>query len=73
VKLPPRQAAWTLKILIILANSGATAFFQILNDNKGAGLMFETEGDTLVQTFKSEHGNFCARRMQSNLFEFSRA
>jgi len=44
--------------LLMLANSSATAFFQILNDNNGAGLMFETEGDTLAQTFKSEHGNF---------------
>jgi hypothetical protein len=32
--------------------------FQILNDNKGVGLLFETEGDTLAQTFKSEHGNY---------------
>jgi len=44
--------------LFMPANSSATAFFQILNYNKGAGLMFETEGDTLAQTFKSEHGNF---------------
>lgn len=44
--------------LLMPANSSATAFFQILNDNNGAGLMFETEGDTLAQTFKSEHGNF---------------
>jgi hypothetical protein len=44
--------------LLMSANSSATAFFQILNDNNGAGLMFETEGDTLAQTFKSEHGNF---------------
>jgi hypothetical protein len=41
-------------------NSNATAFFQILNDNNSAGLMFETEDDTLVQTFKSENGNFSA-------------
>lgn len=44
--------------LLMPANSSATAFFQILNDNNGVGLMFETEGDTLAQTFKSEHGNF---------------
>lgn len=47
-----------LRTLIIPANSSATAVFQILNDNKGVGLMFETEGDTLAQTFKSEHGNY---------------
>jgi hypothetical protein len=44
--------------LFIPANSSATAVFQILNDNNGVGLMFETEGDTLAQTFKSEHGNY---------------
>jgi hypothetical protein len=44
--------------LLMPANSSATAFFQILNDNNGAGLMFKTEGDTLTQTFKSEQGNF---------------
>ena len=47
-----------LRVLFIPANSSATALFQILNDNNGIGLMFETEGDTLAQTFKSEHGNY---------------
>ena len=49
---PPQYA------LIIPANSSATSMFQILNDNDGVGLLFETEGDTLAQSFKSEHGNF---------------
>lgn len=47
-----------LRVLFVPANSSATAVFQILNDNQGVGLMFETEGDTLAQTFKSEHGNY---------------
>ena len=47
-----------LRVLFVPANSSATAVFQILNDNNGIGLMFETEGDTLAQTFKSEHGNY---------------
>jgi len=47
-----------LKMLVIPANNSATGLFQILNDNKGKGLIFETEGDTLAQTFKSEHGNY---------------
>jgi len=47
-----------LRVLFIPANSSATAVFQILNDNEGVGLIFETEGDTLAQTFKSEHGNY---------------
>lgn len=47
-----------LKMLVIPANNSATGLFQILNDNKGKGLIFETEGDTLALTFKSEHGNY---------------
>ena len=47
-----------LRMLIIPANNSATGLFQILNDNNGVGLIFETEGDTLAQTFKSEHGNY---------------
>ena len=47
-----------LRVLFVPANSSATAVFQILNDNEGVGLIFETEGDTLAQTFKTEHGNY---------------
>ncbi|MBO4876230.1 MAG: DUF3987 domain-containing protein [Bacteroidales bacterium] len=47
-----------IKTLLIPANSSATSVYQILNDNGGVGLMFETEGDTLANTFKSDHGNF---------------
>lgn len=47
-----------LQTLFIPANSSATSVYQVLNDNKGIGLMFETEGDTLANTFKSDYGNF---------------
>ena len=47
-----------MRMLIIPANNSSTGLFQILNDNQGIGLIFETEGDTLAQTFKSEHGNY---------------
>ena len=46
------------KTLIIPANSSASAFMSLLSDNEGIGLLFETEGDTLSQTLKSEHGNY---------------
>ncbi len=46
------------KMLIIPANASATSVFQILADNNECGLLFETEGDTLAQTFRSEHGNY---------------
>jgi hypothetical protein len=42
-----------LRMLIIPANNSAGGLFQILNDNKGIGLIFEAEGDTLAQTFRA--------------------
>lgn len=47
-----------IKTLIMPANSSATAICQPLFENDRVGLMFETEGDTLASTFKSEHGNY---------------
>ena len=46
------------KILIIPANSSASSFVSLLSDNDGVGILFETEGDTLSQTLKSEHGKY---------------
>lgn len=53
---PPTEPP--IKTLLIPANSSATSVYQVLNDNQGVGLMFETEGDTLANTFKSDYGNF---------------
>ncbi len=50
---PPRE-----QLLFIPANSSATGAFELLANNDGKGLIFETEGDTLAQAFKSEHGNY---------------
>ena len=46
------------QLLFIPANSSATGAFELLANNDGKGLIFETEGDTLAQAFKSEHGNY---------------
>lgn len=46
------------RMLIIPANSSASSFLKILADNKGKGLLFETEGDTLSQTLNSDYGNY---------------
>ena len=43
-----------MRMLYIPANSSATAVYRVLNDNNGEGLMFETEGDTIVNTFKND-------------------
>ena len=46
------------KMLFIPANNSSTGAYQLLSDSHGKGLIFETEGDTLAQAFKSEHGNY---------------
>ena len=46
------------KMLFIPANNSTTGVFQLLSDNEGKGLIFETEGDTLAQAFKSDYGNY---------------
>lgn len=53
---PPEEPP--LRLLFIPANSSATSVYQILNDNGGNGLMFETEGDTLANVFSSDFGNY---------------
>lgn len=52
----PKKPAQTM--LIIPANTSATAVYQLLADNGGRGLIFETEGDTLANAFASDFGNF---------------
>ena len=46
------------RMLFIPANSSASGFFQLLSENEGRGLIFETEGDTLVHAFKSDFSDY---------------
>lgn len=46
------------RMLFIPANNSVTGVYQLISDNKGKGLIFETEGDTLAQAFKSDYGNY---------------
>lgn len=46
------------KMLFIPANNSTTGVYQLLSENESRGLMFETEGDTLAQAFKSDYGNY---------------
>lgn len=46
------------KMLFIPANNSSTGAYQLLSDSDGKGLIFETEGDTLAQAFKSDYGNY---------------
>lgn len=50
---PPRH----LK-LYLPANSTKTAVMQLLMENDGRGIMFETEGDTLADMLRQDYGNF---------------
>jgi hypothetical protein len=45
------------KLLFIPANSSNTGFLELLFNNDGIGIMFETEGDTLSDTLKQDWGN----------------
>lgn len=44
--------------LFIPANSSSTATYQALNDNGGEGLTFETEGDVMATTIRSDYGDY---------------
>jgi hypothetical protein len=46
------------KMLFLPANSSSSGMLQLLAENGGAGLIFETEGDTMVNAFKSDYGNY---------------
>lgn len=52
---PPERPPITL--LRVPGNSSATSFNQALSENPSL-LQFETEGDTIVNTFKNDYGNY---------------
>ena len=54
----PNPSEPPMRMFIIPANSSASSLLKILADNDGIGLLFETEGDTLSQTLKSDYGNY---------------
>lgn len=51
-KHPPK------KRLFFPANSSSAMIMHLLNDNKGKGILFETEADTLRKTLKQDWGDF---------------
>lgn len=58
---PPEEREGTrpkIPGLVIPANASASMFLQMLDDQDGRGILFETEGDTLAQTLASDHGNY---------------
>ena len=45
-------------MLYIPANNSKSGVYQLLKENKGKGIIFESEGDTLADALKQEYGNF---------------
>ena len=54
----PKPEEPPLRLLFLPANASSTAFCQVLDENGGRGIMFETEGDTLANTFSSDYGDY---------------
>ena len=46
------------KLLYVPANNSKSGFFELLAGNNESGILFETEGDTLVDAIKQDYGNF---------------
>lgn len=44
--------------IFLPANNSSTGMYEVLKKNNEKGLMFETEGDTLANTFETDYGDF---------------
>lgn len=58
VEEPAEPVEPPLTVLFIPANNSRTGAFELLSNNEGRGIMFETEGDTLAETVKQDYGNY---------------
>jgi hypothetical protein len=45
-------------MLYIPVNNSKSGMFQLLDENQGRAILFETEGDTLVDAIKQDYGNY---------------
>ena len=54
----PAPTAPPYRSLYIPANSSTTSMCQALSDNHECGLIFETEGNTMAGTLKTEYGDY---------------
>lgn len=45
-------------MLYIPANNSKSGVYQLLEENEGQGIIFESEGDTLADALKQDYGNF---------------
>ncbi len=58
VPIPDKPEKPPQRMLIVPGNTSATAVIQIMHDNDGNIVIFETEGDSLANSFNSDHGNY---------------
>ncbi|WP_020600605.1 DUF3987 domain-containing protein [Spirosoma panaciterrae] len=58
IEEPTEPVEPPLTVLFIPANNSRTGAFEMLNNNEGRGIIFETEGDTLAETVKQDYGNY---------------
>jgi len=53
---PPTKPPTSM--LFIPANNSKSGIYQLLKENNGKGIIFESEGDTLADALKQDYGNF---------------
>jgi len=56
--LPEKPEKPPLLMLVLQGDTSSTAVKQIMHDNGGTALLVEPEADTLVQSFKSDFGDY---------------
>jgi len=55
---PEEPEAPKQEMLFIPANNSKTGAFELLSNNKGYGIIFETEGDSLADALRQDYGNY---------------
>lgn len=59
LQTPPEMPEQPKSLKLFLpANSSKTGVIQLLKENNGRGIMFETEGDTLADMLRQKYGDF---------------
>jgi hypothetical protein len=56
--MEPKPVKPPFRMFYIPANSSAAGFVDVLTANQNMGILFETEADTLSQTFKNDWGSY---------------
>jgi len=57
--LPPEKPNKPLTLMLYIpANNSKSGVYQLLEENNGKGILFESEGDTLADALKQDYGGF---------------